>query len=225
MAKMSMIDLAYLYILKFYDQEPSIEEKKSIISEVSSLLQNGWTDYDIKTAIKNAQYKMPLPDLVKGQKKTETNLLSPFVFYYHNRLRIFPEDDGIGLDDKGRIIQKKPTDFYLEMRASFTMTELIDYFCKRLKILPQDFNGPKFAGAFRWLLDKYGIDLVLYMIDAYATAAETENVQKAKSPIDIQNYIEEARQALTAKMGVSALSEKRAIIPRKRKLDFSRKVI
>lgn len=224
MSRISVIDLAYLYILKFHNSEPPLEDKKMLIKEVSSLLQEGWTDYDIKQAIKVSEIQLPISQLVKSRRKTEHNLLSPFTFYYHNMLRIFPEEDGIGIDSKGRIIQENKPDFYLEMRASFTLTELISYYCGKMKVLPQDYNGPKFAGAFRWLLDKYGIDLVLYMIDATAEHTDVEDIQKAKSPMDIQEYIGHARQNLTAKMSVATSSEKHAIVPRKRKLDFSCKI-
>ena len=224
MVNVSTLDLTYLYILKFYKQEPPLDEKKELISDMCTLLQYGYNDKDIMSAIRELNTKAPVTRLCAGKVFSAKNILNPFNFYYHNQLRVTPKECPV-IEKDGVITQPDDTPYFLEMRASYTVGELVDYYIKVFGVRPEDVNRGKFSGGFEWLLKKYTIDLVLYMIDSCATSMVLEDLRGPKSPLDVGEYVEIARESLEAKKTEAYTKRCDRIVPRKRTLDFNKQVI
>lgn len=222
----SIFDLGFAFIQRFYDSEPAQEEKKRIINEFSDLLLDGWTAEDIIKTLRTFQMKYPgtRPDLYQlfGKvSQTGYNLLYPGCFYYHNQLRIIPGPPKRELDyNTGQII-KIEEPFFLEMRASYTLDNLVDYFIAQFHLDVTIDDRKRYAGGFKYLLKNYNIDTILFMIDAASNYAYSEDMnQRDFNVLQLQDYRTKAEHAIGQKRTENKISGDDRIVPRKRVLTF-----
>lgn len=222
----SIFDLAFTFIERFYDEEPSKEEKLAIIHEFEKLLLHGWTLEEIQRTLRAFMIKYPddRPDIAKLFKKVDSsrqNLLKQGSFYYHNQLRIVPGAPVRELDYNTGEIKKIEEEFFLEMRASYTIDNVIDYYIDQLNLTPSYQERSRFIGALKYLLKQYNIDLLLFMIDQAANhLVYDDKSRRDYNPLNLSDYRGYAEQTLNHKRTETKLSGDDRIVPRKRVFTF-----
>lgn len=203
---MSAYDLAYLYFTEYREPDfpPTEENKRKVLRRVNELLDNGWTEYDM------IHYWRDQSEPVGG------NLLRSDEFYWHNQLRVMPGPAKVEFDlDKGTITRKQEP-WFLEMRASYTVEDLLDYYLKQFDLTSSDINVNKYLGTFRYLLSRYDIDLLLFMIDACANDRKEADEGPPLDPIIVGEYEYLGQQAMNRKITENRQAGGDRIEPRRR---------
>lgn len=220
---LSIFDLVYDYMDKFFpDEKLTKEQKVNIHREIKKVLRYRWCSEDILRRFRDIKRNRPdlktlnVSKLFSGRKPPNKNLLDPEVFYYHNILRITCKPPRRQLDiDSGEIININEP-YFLEMRASFSMDELIDYYCKQFRIQLPKQERARYAGAFKWLLKMIDIEIILFMIDVAANICLSEDKPAPSTPMEIRQYIREAMEVRDLKETEAVLSGGNKIVKRKR---------
>lgn len=222
----SFYDLAFAFIERFYDEEPADAEKKRVIGEIRQLLLNGWTSEDIVNEFRMFMGSFPdvrpnIPELFEYLRRKNTNLLHPDRFYYHNQLRLMPGPPKRILDINTGTILKDETPYYLEMRASYTVDDLTDYYVRQsgLAIAPNE--RKRMIGSFNYLLKTFDVEMVLFMIDAGVNAAYSEDLGKDQlSPLKLADYAAVAEVQLGEKRTENITAGDDRVVPRRRVLSL-----
>lgn len=207
--KKSVYDLAIDYIINFYTRLPSNKEKKIVIHKFEQYLSEGWNQIEIfehlevikkNEHLRNDCYLDKALKLYKKDLKLR-NLIDPEEIHYHNELRIFPGRKVVKIDYNSGTFIPTETKTFLEMRASYTVKNLYEYFISKENMYIKDLVDKKqFVGAFNWLLSKFEIDDILFMIDKANSKVNNDPTSlKLKHPLDLKQFIEEGRKALTSK--------------------------
>lgn len=222
----SIFDLSFTFIERFYDEEPPKEEKIQIIRDFEELLIYGWTLDEIQKVLRTFIAKHPnvRPDIPKLFSKVNckrANLLTQGVFYYHNQLRITPGPPKRDLDYNTGEIIRIDEEFFLEIRASYTIDDLADYYIYQLAITPSVQERTRLIGAIRYLLKQYPIDLLLFMIDQATNYLQYgDKSRRDYNPLNLSDYRGEAEGAMNEKATETKLSGDDRIVPRKRVFTF-----
>lgn len=225
--KVSLYDLSFNCIKDFYGTiHVPIERKRNVISNIARLLGSGWTANEIMVNLKkyfdqNLKHKMNLTEYFNMAKRNEYNLLEPNRFYYHNQLRITTNPPMIDFDINTGKTVRIIEDYFLEMKASYTIDELTGYFITKPGLYEHDvMQRSRIKGSLNWLLKSidYNIDLVLFMIDTANDIIVTNNYRKLHMPADIRNYYKEAKELLISKITESKASGGDVVVPKKRML-------
>jgi hypothetical protein len=114
--------------------------------------------------------------------------------YYHKQLKLMNSLPAINYDiDRGTMTSEK-VEYYLEPVASYTMSDLLTYFYSKDMADVQEYNPKRMAGIFRHMIEKYGLDKLLFMIEGAARMYESEH--KVFSLSDFDSYSSTASQYL-----------------------------
>ena len=194
--KGSVLDLAATYIVLIEKTEPDINRKKYIISKFSTYLDNGYTYEQLHKAILEAFHNKQMFPHYRYDKpnKQEGNLVKQGIMYYHKELKLMNSLPVINHDiDKGTMTSEK-VEYYLEPVASYTMDDLLKYFYSKGMADTQEFNYKRMAGLFKHMIEKYGLDKLLFMIEGASRMFESEH--KAFTLADFDSYSSTASQYL-----------------------------
>lgn len=222
----SIYDLAYAYIQRFYTEEPTKENKIEIIRTFEDLLYQGWTSDDMIKVFRAFKTKHPdetpnLDALFNKLAKKEDNLLRPDCFYYHNQLRLVPGPPRRELDYNSGEIKKISEEWFLEMRASYTLDDLADYFERQFHVSFSHHDRKKAIGAFKYLLKTYTLEMILFMIDAASNyIIYDDKSTRDFNVLNLSDYRSLAESALSEKRTETKLSGDDKIVPRKRVFTF-----
>lgn len=150
----------------------------------------------------------------KEVKRDPNNLLEIGKFYFHPELQIAPPPPTVvQLDDGSFVSSYESEPFFLEVRETFTMEDLVDYFYKRMGI-----NGVGFKerdiGAFKHIMRSYDLDTILYTIDAAKFFAEDLLKQIPKSPFDIRDFVDQGMEILEGRKNTCYMEGLDRVIPR-----------
>lgn len=222
MAMASIYDIVYYYIDTFYPQEKlDKEQKKTIHRQVKKLLSNGWCSSELCEGFKNAKKKRQSPTLYvsklfAGKRPKQVNLLEQGTFYYHSELRLTSAAPKREIDyDSGEIkIINEP--YFLEMKASYSVEDLIRYYAKQTRIKLLDHEISRFKGSFNWMIKTYSLEDILFMIDATVNMSLAEDLPMPSSPLDTQAYIKDGRDARNQKVTETVQSGGNKIVRKKR---------
>jgi len=227
----SVYDLSVDYINNAYpDVELPISERRAIIKEINTYLDDGCTTDEIEKAIaliKRCDNEAALGKLLNSslleRPKYGKNLLSSGKFYYHNELRIMPGPPIINIDYNTGEITRTQEEHFLEMKASYTIDNLYDYYCKQmLSDAPEGSQG-RFKGILRWIVKNHGIDIALFMIDVAANHVSSEDLRPPTTPLYIVDFVDMAHKVYNHKvtetktMGEDKIEPKRRILSSRRR--------
>lgn len=223
--QLSVYDLVIGYIKLFRASEKlGPEDKKQLIQDFNHLLSEGWIAQEIGYHLKMAAQTKDLSAkdvrlFFQSKKMNRTNLLIPNKMYYHNELRITSKPPVIDYDyDTGEYI-RKVDDYFLEMRASYTLEELTAYFKRNVHLyIPEIMNDSRLKGALKWLTQNYDIEMVLFMIDIAENQIAFNDAQPLKNPSNLHEYFMNAKAGYECKMNQCRLAGGAKIVPRKRGL-------
>jgi len=175
---------------------PTEQRKKEIIAQLCMFLDNGYTYEEIRNAmLDDLHKKKPFPAYKFAKPcKQEGNLLKQGVMYYHKQLKLMNSLPVIHHDiDSGTMTSEK-IEYYLEPVASYTMNDLLTYFYSKDMADVQEYNPKRMAGMFRHMIEKYGLDKLLFMIEGAARMYEAEH--KVFTLTDFDSYSSTASQYL-----------------------------
>jgi len=189
---------------------------------MASLLSLGWTAEAIERGMK--EYSRMYPDremdlitFFAGREKRSNNLLRCNTYYFHNILRNIPKPPVSEVDYEAGTITKTSEPYYLEMRASFSLDDLYDYYLSHESLYDKTgLNPKKIRGGLEWLVRQYGLELVLYMINIAADALISNDQPPLDSVMDIQDYLRFAKEALQSRITDVKMTGDDKIVPKKR---------
>lgn len=135
--------------------------------------------------------------VLKELTTEKDNLISPGIFYNHPLLQESRKKPAYIMDTKTMELTEAPSEpFFLEIKESFTMTDLLHYYYSshRREPLP----GTSHATQFYNLLNDFGLDKVLFLIDASVQDFH-DNEQGARVPAFLPEYIDEAKSLMNSR--------------------------
>lgn len=102
---------------------------------------------------------------------SEKNLIK-FGIYYHKELRIQPEPSTTSFDYDTGVMVSSGQEFFVEMAASYTMNDLVDYMLSFGYVNTIEYTNNRIVGLLKYYIGKYGLDTVLFMMEAVANNIE-----------------------------------------------------
>lgn len=184
-----------MYIV-LIEKEPLVPyNQKALITCLSQILDNGYTYENVHKEILKSFHSNSLFPFAKFKKpRNDGNLLKQGTMYYHKQLKLMNSLPVINHDiDKGTMTSEK-VEYYLEPVASYTIDDLLAYFYSKNMADTQEYNPKRMAGMFKHMIEKYGLDKLLFMIEGAARMYESEH--KIFSLSDFDSYSSTASQYL-----------------------------
>lgn len=217
-ASSSIYELAFNLISKNYTTIDN-ETKIKIINKIKEVLQNGSTYNSINNKIQRDKiYNNDYNKFLDSTKQSgEINLIRQDIFYYHNELRVFPEAPEVYFDLNTGTYTREPFEYFLEMKASYTTDDLYDYLRSKLPMCYVIQNKNRLVGGLNSLIQKHGIEKVLFMIDT-TDRIYSNNKRYAKNIFEIEEFYRDAEDNYNMKMSESVVNNTNKIVLKKRKL-------
>lgn len=196
MYKLSIYDLLYKIMCKLPDNFCNKDVINGVYNYLIYLQRNKWTSQEILSVIDNNNTLLNnngVLDLnILFNKKSSCSNLLENKFYFHKELKIIPEVTNVVVDyDTGMMRRNELEDFFLEMRYSYTIDDLYLYITSK-DCMEKNLNKSKVIGGIKWLLTKYDIQEILYMIDCMNNHIQSTNKKKSFNILDIQAYYTDA---------------------------------
>lgn len=226
---LSIYDLSYEYIKRNWPTgfEASNKDKVDVKKALEAVLADSFTademmdiidnTYPTKMAINPKDVFNSVVGAFPDKPKQDLNLIKPNKFYWHPQLRILPAAPMRVLDYDTGIITKVDQPYFMEMRASYTVKDLAEYYMRQtVKVTVGFAPMNQVIGSMNHLLSNHSIDTVLFMIDAAANYIREGDRRPLKSPLDIQEFLVEARGMLSEKMTAEIESGDDKIVPKQR---------
>ena len=88
------------------------------------------------------------------------------------------------------------------MKASYTLEELVEYYCKTMGLEINPNRMTRYKAAFLSLLESYSLDLILFTIDA-AADIRFKKASPAVQPFVLTDYMEVGELNLQTKVTAS----------------------
>ncbi len=212
----SVYELAFNLINKNY-KEIDNKTKVKIINKIIEVLQNGSTYHSINSKIQTCPINSE--DVERYLESTRisgsSNLINFNTFYYHNELRVVPPAPEVYFDLNTGDFIREPFEYFLEMKASYTIDDLINYLQTKPSMSLLFNNKSRLVGGLNSLLQKYNIDKILFAIDHTDMVYDRRFL---KNIFEIEEYIKEAEDSYNIKMTESVVNGTNKIVPKKRKL-------
>jgi hypothetical protein len=147
-------------------------------------------------------------------KRDPNNLLEPGRFYFHPALQVAPPPPvTVQLDDGSFKSSYEDEEFFLEIKESFTLEDLVGYFYKVMTVDGSGFKE-RDIGAFKHILKSYDLDTILYAIDESRFLAEDLGKPAPKSPFDIRDYFDAGEAVLEDRKNTCYMEGLDHVIPR-----------
>ena len=179
LTKGSVFDLAAVYTLLFIEKEIGKQGHENIIGKFSYILDKGYTYKECMNVMLNfmnnatRKKNFKIKDILSFTSGHE-NILKQSMTYYHKELRITPEPNMVDIDyNTGDMVSTKQ-EFFVEMAASYTLNELIQYLLSFGYVNTKQWQPNRLKGIMKHYIGKYEIDTVLFMIEAVANNIETK---------------------------------------------------
>jgi len=206
-----------------FESKPTQEQKNNIINTISNLLQNGYSDRDIKLVIDKHIRKFGVEKDItqvfddRHKKPTDdVNLIDPNKFYYHSSLRIAPGPPTTKYNPETREITRRYEDYFLEMKASYTIKDLVKYYCETMKIKMNKHTISRYHSVFENLLSSYSLDRILFTIDAAAEIRQSNHLNPLVNPFGLTDYMHTGEENYSLKVNLSKQEGVDEIVYRKR---------
>ena len=225
----SVYDLTFDYLNRFYEKEEMTDTlKREVYVTLYGLLMEGWTDEELIREMNF--FEKQSPDCRpysffnwmmsrSGNKKNE-NLIDPRHFYYHNELRILPPPPKRYFDYNEGIVKKIETEYFLEMRSSYTVFDLIQYYYKQFAgKVDANRDSRRMVGAFKHMLRFHTLEEILFMIDVASNLVVAGDiVVRGNEPFFIEEHKAQAMLAYHEKKTEAVQAGDDKVVPKKRVL-------
>ena len=208
-----------MYIVLIEKHPIDNDKQKALLNSLANALNNGYTYETIQQDIFKAFYTktmLPFPKYNRQCNEDSINLLQQGMMYYHKELKLMNTLPVVNHDiDKGTMTSSK-AEYYLEPVASYTINDLLKYFYSKGMADEQEYNYKRMYGMFRHKIEQYGLDKVLFMIEAAARMFNSEH--KIFSLSDFDSYSSVASSYLEEIKNNCKYSGGDRYVPRKRML-------
>ena len=190
-----------MYIVLIEKHPIDNDKQKALLNSLANALNNGYTYETIQQDIFKAFYTktmLPFSKYNRQCNEDSRNLLQQGVMYYHKELKLMNTLPAVNYDiDKGTMTSSK-VEYYLEPVASYTINDLLKYFYSKGMADKQEYNYKRMYGMFRHKIEQYGLDKVLFMIEAAARMFNSEHKIFSLSDFDsyspvASSYLEEIK--------------------------------
>lgn len=222
----SVYSMAFLFVEKAINNNMYVEADvegfyNNVVKQFNVMLDGGMTSEQLIKNINSVTNVKVTKDTnlyrLLGSNEKE-NLLKANTFYYHNLLRVLPSAPRIEWDiNTGEIVTIQEP-LFLEMRASITADQIVEYYCKCFDRKVDKSSASRYKGSIKYMVEKLGVDMVLFMIDTAADIILTEDLQRPSSPVGIGEYEDTARERYFAKISENRVSEDDKIVIKQRVL-------
>lgn len=195
-------------------------EKKELVRSLKACLDKGWNSHEIIQAFrvykkKGYELEFDVTKMMRGRSATP-NLMNSRRFYYHNALRLTAAAPKREINyDSGEIISVNEP-YFLEMKASFNVDDLVDYYVRHIKPETRKDTASRYKGVFSYLLKSYNVEEVLFMIDALVNHVLSNDAKKPSTPFECENYYTEAVEMRDKKKTEAVLSGGKKVVRKKR---------
>ena len=162
------------------------DKQAALLNNLASALGNGHTYQDIMKDIVNTFHKGFQFSFAKYSKIVQFNLIKQGVVYYHKELKLINDLPVVNHDVDSGTITSSEVEYYLEPVASYTMQDLLRYFYSKGMTDEKEYNSKRMAGVLKYMIEKYAIDKVLFMIEAAARMFQSD--KKIFSMNDFESY-------------------------------------
>lgn len=195
----SVYDIAFSFIEKNSVTHLLFNE---VVESFNTILDRGWTESEIYKVLGNNTYDINKAQILSlfNNKQEHLNIIKSNTFYYHNVLRCMAKPPRQEWDLNTGVIKDITDPYFLEMKASFTMYELVNYYYKQMDLVFDNSSYNRYKGAFEFLIKKFGLDLVLFMIDTARDNIVSEDMTKPKTPVSIAEFEHDAKERLNQKI-------------------------
>ena len=211
----SVYELAFNLINKNY-KDIDNKTKVKIINKIIEVLQNGSSYNSINSKIQTSPIgSEDVERYLEGTRIGCSNLINFNIFYYHNELRVVPAAPEVYFDLNTGDFVREPFEYFLEMKASYTIDDLIDYLGTKPSMSLLFNNRNRLVGGLNSLLAKYDVDKLLFAIDHTDMVYDRRLI---KNIFEIEEYMSEAEDSYNMKLTESVINETNKIVPKKRKL-------
>lgn len=220
--KGSVYDLTATYIMLLEDRESlTSSRQKDIMKMFCTFLDNGHT-YEIlqKEILKSFHNHVPFPiaKFSKIYNGDGCNLVKQGTIYYHKELKIMNSLPMIHHDVDSGTITNSQAEYYVEPVASYTLDDLLQYFYSKNIADTVEFNYKRMYGMFRHKLGVYGLDKLLFMIEAATRACEANNRPFTLDNFDSHNqmasqYLEEIKNNCKFAGGENLYVKRKRMLP------------
>lgn len=175
---------------------------------IDKLLKDGWKLEEVVSEMLSFAQTFPAMiakvfhvDEIFVNKQPPDNLMQPDIFYYHNALRDVGEPVRIRRNADGEFVrEEKP--FYLTMKKRFRMKDLLDYWYDKMKIKSNDHMIKQDEGKFKYLLNVYYLDEILFAIDCAKRVRTSMQAPMLRNAFDLEKYMDEARDLIKEKTNI-----------------------
>jgi hypothetical protein len=194
------------------------------------MLSEGYSPEEIQSAIhtykkahpnkEDLEHLITVEQIFDGipKKSVPKGLMRDGVFYFHPRLQVAPGAPVMTINEDGEFVSLDNDEFFLEIRPSFTMAELVDYFYKRTGTRNQNYKRD--SRAFEYVLDQIiideplnALDLILFTIDA-AVALAFDLDRPMPNALEIEDYLNDGLALYTEKYNYCKLEGLDHVTPR-----------
>lgn len=212
----SVYDLAYEYIKSNCPNICSIG-KKNVINSIVEVLNDGANGDDIYQKIKSCKNNNREHYEYFKRIKSGGNLLKPGKIFYHNELRVVPDAPKVYFDINTGEMKRVKQDYFLEMRASYTLDDLYNYIAKKEYLSKSIEDRSRAIGCLRYLTNRYDIDYLLFLIDT-VNDIYSSKLKYLRNILDISDYEHEASENYRRRITECAISNTDKVIYKKREL-------
>lgn len=189
--KGSVYDLAALYIRLYVGRPVNENELKNITDKFSYILDKGYTFKEcinIMFENMNNKHNFKIMNITKYTSEFN-NIIKQNQMYYHKELRIQPEPTTTDIDYNTGIMVSTKQEYFVETVASYTIKDLMNYLLSFGYVNNKQWHYSRLKGLIEHYVKKYGIDTVLFMLEAIADNIEEREFDFNK----FDNYYQTAR--------------------------------
>lgn len=206
--------------------------KASVLKNLNEMIEGGHTEAELSAYINQwaksndgASEVYNVEDILrffginvnkKEVKIDPNNLIRPGRFYYHPKLQIAPPPPRIKVNVDGTFEASYDNEeFFLEIKQSFTYKDLNRYFLDMMGRHSEEADD-RFTGAFKHLLGREELDVIMYSIDASRFVSEDIGRPRPKQPFHIEDYIDYGKELLDERKNTFYMEGLSHVIPRRK---------
>lgn len=188
----------------------SVEDVEAYISRYAEEHEAPADAYSIQEVLDYYEYTYDHQDITPDPD----NLITPGRFYYHPWLQVSPPPPRVKVHPDGTF-EDIYEPFYLEIVDRVTPDDLVAYFYDLMDV-DEPLQDPKrHAGAFRSMVDQYGLDLVMYMMGETQVQAIDAGERPPIDPWQIRTYLNESMERLEEKKNIAYMEGVHYVQPKR----------